>query len=98
MHLFKSDILCPYMASPDLSFGPDLSSGRVLIDPTALPRAVWQVDKRGALPYIGLELGLAGISLLAGLRTEEPLTGIGIYAFCRLFLAVSTLPISTVKM
>ena len=72
------------MASPDLSFG------RILFDPTAIPRAAWQVDKKGALPYIGLELGLAGISLLAGLKTEEPLTGIGMYTFCRLLLAAST--------
>jgi len=55
------------MARPDSSF-PDLSFRRVLFDPTAIPRAAWQVDKKGALPYVGLELGLAVISIIVGVK------------------------------
>ena len=78
------------MARPDSPF-PDLSFRRVLFDPTAISRAAWQVDKRGALPYIGLELGIAVISIIVGVETQ-PLAGVEIYAIGRLLMAASTLP------
>ena len=69
---------------------PDLTFKRLLFDPTAYPRLVWQIDKRAVLLPISLELGLVGVSVLVGIETDL-LTGIKIYAIARLMLAASTL-------
>ncbi len=69
---------------------PDLTFKRVLLDPTALTRSVWQIDKRAALIPASLELGLAVISFIVGVETNV-LTAVETYALARLMLAASTL-------